>query len=101
MVINGSASDWAPVTSGFPHGSVLGRVLFITFINDIDTGLNNFITKLVDDTKIENSIISDHKRQNFQEDLGKISAWFDTWEMPFNVNKCHILQVGARNQKYE
>ncbi len=21
--------------------------------------------------------------------------------MPFNVNKCHILQVGTRNQKYE
>ncbi|RUM28548.1 MAG: hypothetical protein DSY42_08205 [Aquifex sp.] len=21
--------------------------------------------------------------------------------MPFNVNKCHILQVGTRNQKYD
>ncbi len=101
MVINGSASDWAPVTSGIPQGSVLGPVLFIIYINDINLGLNNFIAKLSDDTKIVNSVISDRDRQSLQEDLRKISAWSDRWEMPFNVNKCHILQVGTRNKKYE
>ncbi len=101
MVINGSASDWAPVTSGVPQGSVLGTVLFIKYINDIDLGLNNFITKFADDTKIGNSVISDRDTQRLQEDLRKISEWSDRWEMPFNVNKCHILQVGTRNKKYE
>ncbi len=50
------------------------------------------------DTKIGNSAISDSDMQSLQEDLRKISAW---WEMPFITNKCHILQVGTRNQKYE
>ncbi len=100
MVINGSASDWAPVTSGVPQGSVLGPVLFIIYINDIDLGLDNFIAKFADDVTIGNSVISDRDRQSFQEDLRKISAWSDRREMPFNVNKCHILEVGTKNKKY-
>ncbi len=47
------------------------------------------------------TLISDRDRQSLQEDLRKISAWSVRWEMPFNVNKCHILQVGTRNKNYE
>ncbi len=36
---------------------------------------------------------------SLQEDLRKISDWSQRWEMPFNVNKCHILQVNTRNKK--
>ncbi len=57
--------------------------------------------KLADDTKIRNSVISDRDRQSIQDDLNKISAWSARWEMPFNVKKCHILQVGTRNLKYD
>ncbi len=93
VVVNGSASDWAPVTSGVLQDSLLG-------INDIDIGLNNFIAKFRDDTKIGNSVFSKRDRR-LQENLRKISAWSDRWKMLFNVNKCHILQVGTRNKKYE
>ncbi len=33
--------------------------------------------------------------------MNKISAWSARWEMPFNVKKCHILQVGTRSLKYD
>ncbi len=63
VVINGTASDWAPVISGVPQSSDLGPVLFIIYINDIHVELNNFIAKSADDTKIGNSIISVSDRQ--------------------------------------
>ncbi len=97
-VINGSASDWTPVTSGVPHVSVLKPVLFVIYINDNSVGLNNFLAIFADDTKIGNSVISD-RTCSLQENLNKISAGSDRWEMFFNIYKCHILQVGARNQK--
>ncbi len=87
VVINDTASDWAPVTNGVPQGSVLGPVLFIISINDIDVGLNNFISKFAGDTKIDKLIVTDHDRMSLKEDLRKISEWSQRWEMPFKVNK--------------
>ncbi len=101
VVINGTASNWASVTSGVPQGSVLGPILFTVYINDIDVRLSNFISKFVDDTKIGNIVVDERDRLNLQEDLRKISRWSEKWEMPFNVNKCHILHVGTRNQKFD
>ncbi len=72
-------------------------VLFTIYINDIDVG---FISKFADDTKTVNSIITDHDMR-LQEDLRKISECSQRWEMPFNVNKYHNLQIGTTNQKLD
>ncbi len=86
-----------PVTSGVPQGSVLWPVLFVTYINDTDLGLNNFISKCADDTKIGNTALTKQDRWSLQ-DLRKLSDWSEKREIPFNINKCQILQSGFKNR---
>ncbi len=100
-MIDGFISEWAPVISGVPKGSVLGPVLFIIYINDVDVGLNSCISIFADDTKIFNSVLTDEDRQRLQDDLHINSAWSDRWEMNFNVDKCQVLQIGTRNMKFD
>ncbi len=88
--------EWTPVTSGVAK-ALLGPVLFI-YINDIDLGLSNFISKFTDDKKIGNAVLSEGDRRSLQY-LRKISDWSVKWETLLNIHKCQILQVGSRNKK--
>ena len=101
VVINGQSSDWITVTSGVPQGSVLGPLLFIIYINDIDVGLSNYISKFADDTKIGKPVISEADRISLQQDLDKICKWSEDWSMPFNVDKCQLLQIGSLNKSFQ
>ena len=49
VVVNGIKSDWAPVLSGAPQGTVFGPVLFSLYINDITTDIDSEIKLFADD----------------------------------------------------
>ena len=51
---DGSFSDWLPVTSGVPQGSILGPLLFVLHINDVPNYIqyNSTIALFADDSKL-------------------------------------------------
>ena len=50
--INGVNSEYAPLNSGVPQGSVLGPLLFLVFINDLEDGIKSKIKFFADDTML-------------------------------------------------
>ena len=98
--VDGCSSAWGEVTSGVPQGSVLGPILFLIFINDLETGVMSWILKFADDTKIYRSISSDEDRKQLQRDLDTLVAWAKEWLMMFNEKKCKSMHLGRGNSQH-
>ena len=69
VLINGLNSNWSPVNCGEPQGSVLGPILFVIYINDIDEGVCNHLLKFADDTKLFSQVASCEDTEKLQRDL--------------------------------
>ena len=101
VVIGSEFSDWQPVTSGIPQGSVLGPILFTIFINDMPDVVSSFKKLFADDTKIFRAIESLNDISGIQEDINKLFEWSVKWQLPFNIGKCKVIHYGKDNPVHE
>ena len=84
VILGGQVSDWCNILSGVPQGSVLGPLLFVIYINDIDKVVNSKLLKYADDTKIFNKVNS---VENLRTNLRSLVSWSKEWHMLFNLRK--------------
>ena len=76
VVVDGYHSAPKPVVSGVPQGSVLGPILFIIFINDLQSVVKNCKTgSFADDTKMQGKISIAGDTTLVQEDLNEVVLW--------------------------
>ena len=103
VVLNGKQSDWCAVPCSVPQGSVLGPILFIIYINDIDGCIEDIIAlllKFADDTKVIKRISTVADNLALQDVINNLMAWARKWQMSFNVGKCKILHLGNNNPQF-
>ena len=84
------------VWSGVPQGSVLGPVLFLVFINDLDQGIASSILKFADDTNLFKEVRHNIDCEALRRDLDNVVLWAQKWHIEFNVKKCKIMHVGRQ-----
>ena len=87
VVLNGSYSDYSSIESGVPQGSVLGPLLFLVYINDLERNIKSNIKFFADDTMLFSEVKEPVTSANdLKHDLGMVYQWAYRWKMEFNPN---------------
>ena len=92
VVVNGVHSDIAMVLSGVPQGSVLGPLLFILFINDLEMVVSSSKVRFfADDTRVSKLIGCTEDCLSLQTDLDNILEWSRHNNMKLHEQKFELL----------
>ena len=100
VVIDGKKSGKKPVISGVPQGSVLGPLLFLVLIGDIDREVADaFLSSFADDTRVGKGITTIVDTTQLQTDLNSIYKWSEDNNMMFNSDKFELIRYKTKNSK--
>ena len=101
VVVNGVKSDWAPVASGVPQGTVLGPLLFFLHINDIMSDIESEIRLFADTCVCYHEIKDMEDTLKLQKDIDRLGIWARKWGMRFQPVKCNLIQLTKRHNKIQ
>ena len=98
VLVEGQASTPSPVRSGVPQGSVLGPLLFLILIGDIDEKVASaFLSSFADDTRVGKGITVPADCELLQTDLNTVYEWSDLNNMEFNSEKFEVMRYRPPN----
>jgi hypothetical protein len=103
VVAEGVASEWSPVTSGVPQGSILCPMLFLLFINDLPDAIPQAISTstglYADDAKLYKAITSNEDSACLQTALSCAGVWSVDSNITFSTSKCKIMTISRRRSQ--
>lgn len=100
----GRTSEKFTCPSGVPQGSNLGPLLFLLFVNDLPTVIQDSeILMYADDVKMYRSIEHHTDFESLQRDLDRLACWSIENRLSLNVGKCTYTTFTRKKQytKYE
>ena len=97
VVVDGEVSSWKSVLSGVPQWSVLGPILFLVYIDDLEERVTGNILKCADDPKLFRKTKEIGDTQKLQDDIDKLVRWSQKRQMLFSFGKCKCLPTGPGN----
>jgi len=101
VTVSCSVSNWRPVTSRVPQGSVLGPVLFNVFLSSMDSGIECTLSKFANNTKLSCVVNMLEGRDAVQRDLDRLEMWAHVNLMRLNTSKYKVLHMSQGNQKHK
>ena len=100
VVVQGRKSQPRTVKSGVPQGSVLGPLLFLVLIGDINKDVAaSYLSSFADDTRVGKAITSEDDVKLLQADLESIYRWSTENNMLFNSDKFELLRYKSKDTK--
>ena len=101
VVINGSHSYPAKVISGVPQGTVLGPILFIIYLNDLQSCIkHSVISSFADDTRLKRAINTTEDTVLLQSDLNSSIKWSDENNMQLHQKKFELITHTTDNSNH-
>ena len=97
---NGITSDYLDIRCGVPQGSIIGPMLFLLYINDINNTLSKCDSKLYADDTV---VYATHSQEGIChewlcEDLGKLIHWFFMNRLTINLDKTKLMMFATKNR---
>ena len=95
VAIDGKSSDWRPIPSGVPQGSLLGPLFFVIFKNDLPDAVSptSLVALYADDCKTSRVIQHPCDHESLQYDLNSLVSWSRLNHMSFNTKKYKLMRI--------
>ena len=97
VVVDGAASEWIPIISSVPLGSLLGLLLFIPYTSEMFELVENRLFAYADDSSLLAVVRKPADRPavaaSLNKNLARIQEWCNHWCMILNNNKPKALVV--------